>query len=341
MNSRQLVHKTLNFDSPERIPRQMWILPWAEDRYPDQAERIRKTFPDDIVTAEFTYKKQLVISGEKYGVGDYTDEWGCKFSNVHDGVIGIVLEPLIATWDDLDKFKPPEETLTVNVEEVNAFCLQTDKFVLSGGSICRPFERFQFLRTMEQALVDLVQEPQEMTELLNCIHEHYCKEVEIWANTEVDAISFMDDWGMQNRLLASPDTFRKYFKPMYREYADIAHQCGKYLFMHSDGYITDIIPDLIKVGIDALNSQLFCMDIEELGGMARGEITFWGEIDRQHLLPRGSKQDIKDAVHQVHSHLYADGGVIAQCEFGPGANPENVYTVFETWDNISDSIKHG
>ena len=74
----------------------------------------------------------------------------------------------------------------------------------------------------------------------------------------------MDDWGTQHSLMVSPDVFYKHFKPMYREYCEIAKHYGKYVFMHSDGYITDIIDDLIEVGIDALNSQVFCMDIDEL-----------------------------------------------------------------------------
>jgi hypothetical protein len=123
---------------------------------------------------------------------------------------------------------------------------------------------------------------------------------------------------------------------MYKDYAEIAKSHGKYIFMHSDGYIIDIIPDLIEVGVHALNAQIFCMGIEELGRKFKGKITFWGEIDRQELLPFGSEQDIEKAVHEVWKNLYADGGVIAQCEFGLEAKPENVSAVFKTWDSISN-----
>jgi uroporphyrinogen-III decarboxylase len=150
----------------------------------------------------------------------------------------------------------------------------------------------------------------------------------------VDAIGIMDDWGSQNALLTSPEIFRKFFKPMYKEYVDIAKSYGKYVFMHSDGYITEIFPDLIEIGIDALNSQIFCMDIKELGEKFRGKITFWGEIDRQDLLPRGSQEDIEKAVSTVFNELYENGGVIAQCEFGLEAKPENVINVFNSWDKI-------
>ncbi len=75
-----------------------------------------------------------------------------------------------------------------------------------------------------------------------------------------------------------------------------------------------------------------------LGKLFKGKITFWGEIDRQHLLPEGSQQDVATAVKKVYKNLYSDGGIIAQLEFGPGAKPENVKTVFETWQSLSQEV---
>ena len=105
--------------------------------------------------------------------------------------------------------------------------------------------------------------------------------------------------------------------------------------MHSDGYILDILPDLVELGLDAVNSQIFCMGLENLKDF-RGKICFWGEIDRQHLLPKRSVKEIEDAVGEVYSNLFHSGGVIAQCEFGAGANPINVRTVFQTWDSLTE-----
>ena len=336
MTSRQLVQKTLAFESPKRIPRQLWTLPWADANHPEWLRRIQKTFPDDIVSAPEVYREAPERSGDRYKAGTYIDEWGCVFQNVHDGVIGIVRDPLIKSWEDLDRFVPPESVLTVDTEGVNAFCKQTDRYVI-GGTGVRPFERLQFLRTMEQALIDLLEQPPELIDLLDRMHAHYLKEIEVWTKTDVDGISFMDDWGTQNALMVSPDIFRKLFKTKYREYADIAHKNGKALFFHSDGWIVDIIPDLIEAGIDALNSQIFCMGVEALGERFRGRITFWGEMDRQHILARGNPEKVKLAVYDVFEHLYADGGVIAQCEFGPGARPENVMAVFKAWDDVKGS----
>ena len=84
------------------------------------------------------------------------------------------------------------------------------------------------------------------------------------------------------------------------------------------------------------------MDIEEIGErfrrQHRGQITFWGEIDRQHILPHGSPADVRAAVQRVAANLRdpaSGGGVIAQFEFGPGMSLANVSAVFEAWDDIT------
>ena len=121
---------------------------------------------------------------------------------------------------------------------------------------------------------------------------------------------------------------------MYRDYAEIAHAAGKKLFMHSDGHILAIYPDLVEIGIDAVNSQIFCMGVDHLAQFA-GRITFWGEIDRQHLLAFAAPDEVEAAVRSVHDQLWRNGGCIAQCEFGAGARPENVRRVFAAWQRLA------
>jgi uroporphyrinogen decarboxylase len=106
----------------------------------------------------------------------------------------------------------------------------------------------------------------------------------------------------------------------------------EFVFFHSDGHIAAIHPDLIEIGVDAVNSQLFCMDIEDLGCRFKGPITFWGEIDRQHILPFGTAEEIHAAVRRVRAALDdGRGGVFAQCEWGNDVSAENVAAVFEAW----------
>ena len=68
----------------------------------------------------------------------------------------------------------------------------------------------------------------------------------------------------------------------------------------------------------------------------KGKITFWGEIDRQNLLPYASVEEIREAVRTVRRDLYENGGCIAQCEFGPGGKFENVLEVFAEWDRLTE-----
>jgi hypothetical protein len=71
-----------------------------------------------------------------------------------------------------------------------------------------------------------------------------------------------------------PEMWREYFKPVYKQYCDMAKTYRKFIIMHSDGFIVDIIPDMIELGICAVNSQLFCMPIEELAAKFHRKICF-------------------------------------------------------------------
>jgi uroporphyrinogen decarboxylase len=310
-------------------------LPWAETHYPEAVAELHRRYPDDIVSPPVTYAQPPAVTGDQYLPGVYVDEWGCNFQSVQAGVIGEVKAPLVRDWSDLERVRAPRECLTVDLEQVNAFCRITDRFV-TGACCARPFERLQFMRGSENLYYDLGERSPDLMALLKIVHDFYCEELELWAGTEIDALNFMDDWGSQRALLISPRRWREIFKPLYRDYVDIAHSHGKKIFMHSDGFITDVIPDLIELGVDAVNSQVFCMGVEELGQRFAGKITFWGEIDRQHLLPEATTDEIEAAVRRAHAAFWRGGGAIAQCEFGAGARPENVLKVFETWDSFAD-----
>ena len=328
LTSRELVKRTLDFQAPPRLPRQMWLLPWAESRYPEEVERIQTAFPQDITTIPFLCSEPVPGGGNAHSVGTFVDAWGCEFENLQDGIIGQVKSPQLKDWSEAGAIRFPRERLDVELDAVADFCRGTEKFVLA-GTCPRPFERIQFLRGPEEVYLELNRPPAEMLDFIQKLHAFYLEELKIWAETDVDALTFMDDWGSQRALLVAPELWRELFKPLYADYIALAHEHGKHCFMHSDGHITEIIPDLIEIGLDALNSQLFCMGVEELGSRFAGELTFWGEMDRQQLLPRASPAEIAEAARGLRAAFHRDGGFIAQCEFGPGARPENVYAFFE------------
>ncbi len=334
LTGRKRVYRTLACDHPDRVPRQLWVLPIAELEHGRSAlDALRRKFPDDLSCPPGINVPGL-IEGNMFAAGTYRDEWGCVFFNLQDGVIGEVKEPLIDDWSKLDLVKPPEPMLQIDIDAVRRHCAASDQFMLA-PCWARPFERMQFLRGSENLYMDLADEPPELAELMRIVHGYYRREAEAWSRTDVDALLIMDDWGSQRSLLISPTQWRRLFKPLYKEYCDIAHAAGKKIFMHSDGNIADLYEDLIEIGLDAINSQLFAMDIEAIGQRHRGRLTFWGEIDRQRLLPHGTPDECRAAVRRVASALmHQGGGVIAQFELGPAANLANAHAILETWDSI-------
>ena len=331
---RELVFQTLNFEGPARAPRQLWALPWADMYHPDALKRIRAEFPDDIIGIGGYNSVYPKTYGDPHRIGEYTDEWGCTFINIQDGVIGEVKTPLVRDWEaDVARIHIPAEWIAIDRDAINRNCAATDRFT-TAGCCPRPFEQLQFLRGTAELYADLTDPTTAMKRFVSEMHRFYCELLSAWAATDVDALMFMDDWGSQRNLLIRPAMWRELFKPMYRDYSQIAHAAGKKLFMHSDGHILSIYPDLIEIGVDAVNSQLFCMGVENLAPYA-GKITFWGEIDRQHLLPEATVDEISEAVDLVHRTLWHNGGCFAQCEFGAAARPENVRQVFAQWTEIT------
>jgi len=339
---RETVLRALHFEHPQRLPRDLWTLPWANIHHPETVVELERRHPSDFASTEYFYPPSRRAKGDPYQMGSSTDAWGCVFENIQPGLIGEVRNPILADMADAGAYEPPYEQLpqagspawSAARDAINQYHAGTDRFVFA--NICpQPWERYQFLRGTENALIDVLMPEQGMDELLKKIHDFYLRELELWCAADVDAIRLADDWGAQSQLPIEPDRWRAFFKPLYRDYCDLAKSSGKSVFMHSDGYITDIYEDLIEIGIDATNSQLFCMDMAELARVAKGRMTFWGEIDRQHVLTSDDPEDGRVAVREVARHLYDPaGGIIAQFEFGAGANPETALVLFDEWEKV-------
>ncbi|MHC4621521.1 MAG: uroporphyrinogen decarboxylase family protein, partial [Planctomycetota bacterium] len=300
MTGRERVRRTLEFKTPDRVPRHLWRLPGAKMFRQNDVSRVLEKYPEDIRILDFNYGKGIQTKGKRYKQGEAaSDEWGCRWHVAEDGVAGEVKEPPLKHVSEVEDLTAPYEILDGgDFPKVNEMCSRTYAFTLAWTTV-RPFERMQFLLGTEKLFVSLMDAPRQLHLLRDIIHDFYMEEIRRWVETDVDGISFMDDWGSQQSLLVSPALWRNFFKPLYKDYCGLIHSRGKYAFMHSDGYIEAIYPDLIEVGVDAINSQLFCMDIEALGSKYRGMITFWGEIDRQQILPFGTREQVAEAVRRV------------------------------------------
>jgi hypothetical protein len=332
MTGRERVKAALTFATPDRAPRDLWSLPYIRLFRKNELDEILQEFPMDIQSPELSpeWGDRNINAYSK--TGHYTDDWGSVWYLGEPGIMGEVKEPALANWADLKTYKPPWDLIHKrDLSFVNRLCDESDRFMLSDVT-ARPFERLQFLRGTENLLIDITYGTTEVRTLLEIVNEFYQEDIRAWCDTKVDGIVFMDDWGTNHSLLINPKTWRELFKPLYKEYCDLIHAAGKFTFFHTDGNTEAIYGDLIEVGIDAINSQLFCMDIEELARKYKGKVTFWGEIDRQHVLPFGDFQEVSEAVMRVRSALDdGSGGVIAHCEWGKDNSKENIRTVYKTW----------
>lgn len=336
MNSRELVLSTLNHEPVDRTPRDLWYLAGVEHLRRDDVAEIEVRYPRDIVPPDFTYPPGKRSKGKPHRVGQYTDAWGCTWQVGERDTVGQLKDHPLADAAKIAEYQPPFELVATDrhaqarLARANRSCATTSRFVLAGTET-RPFERLQMLRGGQATLADLASGAKPIRDLLAMLHDFSCREMQMWADSDIDGVAFQDDWGSEDALLVAPEIWRDLFRPLYRDYCKILHAKDKFVFFHSDGNISKTFGELVKIGIDAVSSQALLMDLERLPKRYRGRVTFWGEIDRKVLLS-GSREQIGDAVRRVRKALdFGSGGVIAQCQWGPDVPLKNIATAFEQW----------
>jgi len=330
--SRDRVIYTLNHEAVDRAPRDLWVTPVMETLHSDQVAELTYRYPNDVTRCDFRYPRGHRAKDMPNEAGQYADAWGCTGQGARQGVAGEPEGAPLADLRQLAGYRLPWEILEkAEFSAVNRACASSSRFVLAWSDV-RPLERMQALHGAEAILSDLGRGEKAARDLLAMLHDFYCRELSLWAATEVDGVVFMDDWGSPQGLATSPEVFRDLFKPLYREYCEILHAKDKFALFRSRGNIEDIFGDLVEIGIDAVNSQLFLMKLDSLAGRFRNRITFWGEIDGQRILPFGTPDEVKAAVRRVRAALdFGRGGLIAQCEWGLNVPFQNVAAAFEQW----------
>jgi len=337
MTGRELYQRTLNQEEVERLPRDLWMVPYIHMYRNDELQRFYELYPVDVTGAPgIKYGKSPYTKGEHYRIGKWVDEFGSEWTALENGVAGEVKNPPIKTQADLDKYVLPWEMLDeASFRDQAQDYNKTDKFVMAGSHV-RPFERLQFMRGTEQLFIDIATEDPIFIKLLERLHEFYVRELKMLSQQNVDGISFMDDWGSQRSLLISPAAWRKFFKPLYKEYCDIIRSGGKYVFFHTDGHTEAIFGDLIEVGVHAINSQMFCMDMEKLGAQYGGKVTFWGEMDRQRILPFGTEEEVRAGVRRMGKALLNKKrtGMIAELSWETVTPLANVIAAYDEFGKL-------
>jgi uroporphyrinogen-III decarboxylase len=110
------------------------------------------------------------------------------------------------------------------------------------------------------------------------------------------------------------------------------HKAGKHVFFHSDGNVSEIIPDLISCGMDVFYPQFGVMKIEDWKYICGGKVYIIASIDVQYIFPWGKPEKVRKYAEKMIETLGSyDGGLIFAPEIAWGIPLVNIEVAFETF----------
>ena len=278
------------------------------------------------------------------GEDGYQDEWGIVFrkpprSLYYDMVKAPLAGPI--TMQDIINYPAPDPTdpgYTRGLREKLLYYREnTDCAIVL--RIPAPFvDDSQLLRGFEDWFIDLAADQKLAGALFDLVTEYSCAlatEVLKVGGDLTDVVACGDDLGLQNGPIVSPELYRKLFKPRHKKYFDtVRNYTSAFIHLHSCGSIYKLLPDLIDIGIDIINPVQVAardMDTARIKAEFGDELCFWGGIDTQAVLPKGTTEDVKAEVKKRISDLAPGGGYIfgAVHNIQPDVPVENIIAMYE------------
>ena len=269
MSPRECVRRTLLFQGADRIPYDL-PEPYGTDFYSIEMDPSPDSRP---------------ASG--------TDEWGAVWANIGGMQLGQVKEVPLTTWADLASLRVPDVREESRWKHVTGMRTRAgEKFILAKGISL--YERIHFLRGLDATWMDIHENPAGLRYLITLLLDMNLYAVERFAREGADGYLIPDDWGLQDTLMISPRSWREIWKPFYARLFGAVHDRGMFMFLHSCGYIVDILDDLIDIGLDAVHmDQQENMGLELLGNRFGGRLTFFSPVDIQKTMVTGSAEEIR------------------------------------------------
>jgi uroporphyrinogen-III decarboxylase len=250
-----------------------------------------------------------------YMAGAHTDAWGCVWENVHHGQEAIVKKHPVPTREDVRKLKAPEKDAG-----------------LPHGFM---YLRLADLRGFEEVMIDFAEEPPELQMLIGTVLKYNLRQRDIWLKSQKEkgAMFYVgDDLGMQHSLAMGPEKWRKYMKPCFMQIYQPVRQAGHYVYMHTDGMIYEIIPDLIECGVNVINPQFRANGLDNLVRVCKGKVCVNLDLDRQ-MFPFCKPSDIdKHVAAAVKALGSPEGGLWLSGEVDDGVPLENVEALCDALD---------
>jgi uroporphyrinogen decarboxylase len=252
------------------------------------------------------------------------DDWGSGQVEVDEGHWYPGVHPLreAETLDAIEAYPWPDMDDPSRVAHVRAEAARLaaeGRFaIMATPWLLFPLERAFATQGMETFLGNLALEPEFAEALLRRIAGlctqlmgHFLREL----GDDVDIIKIGDDLGTEESLLMSPAMYRRILKPIHAEYiAFIRAQTKARVFFHTDGDVTDLVDDLVEIGVDILNpiqtSSGRMADIAALKRRHGTHLSFCGAIDTKRVLPYGTPADVRAEVRRVIETLAPGGGYL-------------------------------
>jgi uroporphyrinogen-III decarboxylase len=195
--------------------------------------------------------------------------------------------------------------------------------------------RLYYLRGFENLMLDIASEEPKLDALIRMVHGYNRARVEKWLSLGVEYFEFAEDLGTQTASLISPAAFARYVEPRYRELFSMCHAKGALTWLHSDGHILEIADQLIAAGADVLNPQDLCNGIDELARIMKGRVCIDLDIDRQKVVPFGTRAEIRELIEEEVRKLgSAEGGLKFTVGFYPPTPPANIDAVLSALEEF-------
>jgi len=256
------------------------------------------------------------------------DVWGCKWIYPIESHDGQVIGHPIANWSDLKNYTPPDPNKFTDWKQAkqNVEKAKLEGRVVHGGTDHGfIFLRLTYLRGFNNFMVDVAEERPELDELVSIVENYWFEVIKRWVELGVTVIGFGDDLGLQNSLPISPNAWRKYIKPSYKRIMSYCRAHGVHTSLHSDGYIVDIIPDLIECGVSRLNPQDLVNGLDNLERLAKGKVYLHLDIDRQKVMVFGKPDEIDAHIYNCIRTLGSKKGGLTMIWYAfPPTPAENI-----------------
>lgn len=300
--------KSMEFRNPETIPVQLDVLPATWMKYRGELDAIAAEHPL-LFRPELVGHRDYDQVGGTYVAGEHVDEWGCVWSNLHTGMEAIVTGHPVPTRESVRRLTMPA---AVTGHMPHGFM----------------YLRLADLRGFDQIMLDFAEEPAELQMLIDIVLAHNLRQLEhrLQGYTE-PLMYFGDDLGMQDRLPISPRQWRRYLKPCYARLYSRVDAAGIAVYMHTDGHIVEIIPDLIECGVDVVNPQVRANGLDRLAAVCKGKVCVDLDLDRQSFpffTPAEIDAHVREAVEKLG---LPEGGLWLKAEVGPDVPLENIAAI--------------